>query len=120
MKSKIDGTTFGSVTINGRRFKYDVVIRLDGTIEKRKKKMSKKKFGTSHILSRKEAKFVYETGANLLIIGTGQFDSLRLSQQACKYFIKQGCSVKLATTPEAIHLWNAAEGKTIALLHVTC
>lgn len=120
MKPTVDATTFGSITINGRRFKHDVIIRLDGSIKKRKKKLSKQKYGTSHLLSRKEAKFVYDAGASLLIVGTGQFDSLKLSEQASKYFSKKQCRTELAATPDAIHLWNSSKEKTIALFHVTC
>ena len=39
---KIDGTTFGEITIDGKTYDYDVVIRLSGEIAKRKKKLSKK------------------------------------------------------------------------------
>ena len=68
MKPKIDETSFGSITIEGKAFEYDVLIRLNGEIEKRKKKLSKAMYGTSHILSLDEAKFVYEKGTKRLII----------------------------------------------------
>jgi len=50
MKPNIDQTSFGSITIEGKAFEYDVLIRLNGEIEKRKKKLSKAIYGTSHIL----------------------------------------------------------------------
>ena len=50
MKPKIDGTKFGSITIDGSDIEHDVLIRLSGEI-KRKKKLSKAVFGTSHIIS---------------------------------------------------------------------
>jgi hypothetical protein len=37
---------------------------------KRKKKLSQKYYGTSHVLSKDEAKFVFETGCEQLILGT--------------------------------------------------
>jgi hypothetical protein len=120
VKPKIDATTFGGITIAGRRFKHDVIIRHDGSIEKRKKKLSKRIYGTSHLVSRKEAKFIYEEGAKVLVIGTGQFDSLRLSDEAQTYLQKKNCEPLLAPTPEAIHIWNDAGENTIGLFHVTC
>jgi hypothetical protein len=39
---------------------------------KRKKKLSKKLYGTSHIVSKDEAKFVFEKGCRQLILGSGQ------------------------------------------------
>src|SRR5215471_3109182 len=71
---KIDSTQFGSITIDGETYRHDVVVRLSGKVEKRKKKLSKKIFGTSHVMSRPEAEFVYEKGSDLLVLGTGQYD----------------------------------------------
>lgn len=120
MKPKIEATTFGSITIDGRRIGNDVILKLDGSVKKRKKKLSKKVYGTSHTISLDEAKYVYEKGAELLIIGTGQHDLVRLSDEAEKYLDKRGCRVKLVATPKAIRAWNKAEGKVVALFHVTC
>jgi hypothetical protein len=41
MEPRIDQTQFGSVTIDGEVFTHDVIIRLGGQVEKRKKKLSK-------------------------------------------------------------------------------
>jgi hypothetical protein len=120
MKPKIEATTFGSITIGGRQIENDVILRLDGSVKKRKKKLSKKVYGTSHTISLDEAKYVYEKGAELLIIGAGQYDLVRLSDEAEEYFQKRGCRVKLMATPKAIRAWNKAEGKVVGLFHVTC
>jgi hypothetical protein len=45
---KIEGTTFGTITIDGKIYEQDVIIRLSGEVVKRKKKLSKKYYGTSH------------------------------------------------------------------------
>jgi hypothetical protein len=120
MKPKIEATTFGSITIDGQEIKNDVILRLDGSVKKRKKKLSKKVYGTSHTISLDEAKHIYEKGAELLIIGTGQHDLVRLSDEAEKYLKKRDCRVKLMATPKATRAWNKAEGQVIALFHVTC
>ena len=39
---KIDGTVFGAITIDGKTYEHDVVVRLSGEVVKRKKKLSKK------------------------------------------------------------------------------
>ncbi len=80
MKPIINSTRFGSITIEGVTFENDVVIRLDGEIEKRKKKLSKAIYGTSHKISLDEAKYLFEEGAEKLIIGTGQTDQVRALQ----------------------------------------
>lgn len=120
MKPKIDSTRFGSITIEGKVFKHDVLIYPDGTIEKRKKKLSKAVYGTSHIISLDEARQVYQEGARWLIIGAGQTGLVELSGEAADYFRRHECQVRLLPTPAAIDIWNKAEGAAIGLFHVTC
>ena len=120
MKPKIDGTRFGSITIEDEKFEHDIIIRLDGKVKKRKKKLSKAIYGTSHIISIDEAKSVYEKGVKRLIIGTGQYDNVRLSEEAEAYFEKKGCRVRMEATPKAIKRFNKEEKTKIGLFHVTC
>ena len=120
MKPRIGRTSFGSITIAGEVFERDVIIRLDGRVKKRKKKLSKAIYGTSHVISLDEARHVYEEGAELLIVGTGQHGLVKLSEEADDYFKHKGCRVELLPTPEAIRVWNEAEGAVIGLFHVTC
>jgi hypothetical protein len=119
MKPKIDETRFGSITIAGERYEHDVVIRLSGKVEKRKK-LSTELFGTSHLISLAEAEDVYEDGANWILIGTGQSGRARLSPEAAVFFQSKRCPVELQPTPEAIRCWNEAEEGLIGLFHVTC
>jgi len=49
---EIEGTTFGTITIDGKTYDHDVIVRLSGDVVKRKKKLSKKYYGTSHVLSK--------------------------------------------------------------------
>ena len=120
MKPKIQGTQFGSITIGGAVFEHDVVIRLNGKVKKRNKKLSKRVYGTSHTLSLEEAKHVYRKGAARLIVGSGQTGMVTFSDEAADYFERKGCSVSLARTPTAIRAWNQAKGAVIGLFHVTC
>lgn len=120
MRPRIDRTKFGSITIEGVVFKHDVIVRLNGQVKKRKKKLSKAVYGTSHIVSLDEAQHVYEEGAERLIVGTGQQGLVKLSDEAAGYFKRNECQVELLPTPEAIQAWNEAGGDVIGLFHVTC
>ncbi len=120
MKPKIDRTQFGSITIDGSVFEHDLILRLGGKVSKRKKKLSKRVYGTSHTISLDEAKYVYEKGAERLIVGAGQHGNVRLSDEAAAYFERKGCEVELEPTPTAIRTWNHATGAVIGLFHVTC
>jgi hypothetical protein len=120
MKPCIDGTAFGSITIADEDYEHDVIIRLNGEVAKRKKKLSKAIYGTSHIVSLAEAQYVYERGAQRLIVGTGQGGNVTLSDEAANYFKQMQCKVKMLPTPKAIRAWNEAKGAVIGLFHVTC
>jgi hypothetical protein len=120
MAMTIEGTRFGEITIDGRTYDHDVVIRLSGEIVKRKKKLSKKLYGTSHTLSKDEAKFLFEKGCEQIIIGSGQMGNVHLSPEAEAYFKEHGCKVLLEPTAEAIGVFNRSRGKKIGLFHVTC
>ena len=120
MKPRIEKTKFGSITVDGKRYDHDLLIRLNGNVEKRKKKLSKEIFGTSHIISLAEAEYVYEDGAEQLILGGGQRGMVRLSDEAAAFFQQRHCSVLIQPTPEAMQAWNEAKGAVIGLFHITC
>jgi hypothetical protein len=117
---KIDGTEFGRITIDGKTYEFDVIIRLSGEIVKRKKKLSKKYYGSSHMISKEEAKFVYEDGCKKLVLGTGQDDNVRLSKEAAEFFERKSCKVIAQPTPGAIDTFNHSKKEKIGLFHVTC
>ena len=117
---RIDGTEFGSITIDGTTYHHDVVIRLSAEVLRRKKKLSKRVYGSSHTVSEDEAKFVYEKGCRELIFGTGQYGSAALSPEAEAYFRNRGCRVIAEPTPAAIKTFNGSRRPTIGLFHVTC
>jgi hypothetical protein len=117
---RIDHTEFGEITIDGKTYEHDVIIRLSGEVVKRKKKLSKRLYGTSHIVSKDEAKFVFEKGWKQLILGSGQEGNVHLSPEAEAYFAKKDCKVVSRPTPQAIRAFNEEHGKKIGLFHVTC
>jgi len=120
MKPKIEHTQFGSITIDGSVFDHDVILRLGGKVRKRRKKLSKRVYGTSHTISLDEAKHVYEEGAERLVVGAGHHGNVTLSDEAAAYFERKGCVVELEPTPTATRTWNHATGAVIGLFHVTC
>ena len=120
MYPTINSTGFGYIIVEGSRIENDIVIRLSGKIKKRKKKLSKNVHGTSHIVSGDEAEHIYQYRAERVIIGSGQYGRLNLSEEALEYFEKRNCKVDLFPTPEAIEHWNEAKGSVIGLFHITC
>lgn len=120
MNPYISDTRFGSITVEGKVYDHDIVINLNGEVIKRKKKLSKKVYGTSHKVSLEEARFILEENAEVAIIGNGQYGALEFSDEAKEYFKKKHCEVKVLPTPEAIEAWNNEEGKAVGMFHITC
>ena len=120
-RARTIGTSrFGAITVAGEDFPYDVVIRLDGRIEKRRKKLSKAVHGTSHKVSADEVAHILGEGADRLIVGSGQYGALEITAPAADYLEGRGCAVEVLPTPRAVEVWNAAEGAVIGVFHVTC
>jgi hypothetical protein len=101
-------------------YENDILIRLNGKVEKRKKKLSKEVYGTSHTISLAEAEYVYQDGAENIIIGSGHSGMVKLSDDVIEFFKQKHCQVDLLPTPQAIEHWNKAKGSTIGLFHITC
>jgi hypothetical protein len=120
LKPHIDFTEFGQINIDGKVYDYDVVIRLDGTVEKRQKGLSKRVYGSSHTMSLDEAKYIYDEGAKKLLIGSGQYGVLELSTEAMKFFKDQNVDITICRTPECLQKWNECCDGTIGVFHVTC
>ena len=120
MKPAIGDTGFGYISVEGTRIEHDIFIRLSGKVKKRRKKLSKAVYGTSHMVSLEEARHIFQDGAERLIIGSGQEGMVRLSEEAVAYFRKKKCKVNVQPTPKAIKYWNKGKGTVIGLFHVTC
>ncbi len=120
VRPKIDDTWFGSITVEGSRYEHDIIIRLSGKVRKRNKVLSKAVYGTSHTISLAEVEELYRKKAERLIIGTGQEDQVRLSDEATEFLEDHHCRVDLWPTSKAVKRWNEADGKVLGLFHVTC
>jgi hypothetical protein len=122
VKPRIEATQFGSITLGGVVYDHDVLVCPDARVKRRKKKLSKAVYGTSHRISLAEAKYVsgQGEGAERLIIGGGQYGRIELSPEAAGYLARKRCDVVLLPTPDVIVSWNEAKDKVIGLFHVTC
>ena len=119
-KPLINDTGFGSITVDGESYEHDIIITLEGTVKKRKKKLSKSIYGSSHTISLPEIEYVYQDNADGIVIGSGQYGVTRLSQEASEFLAEKNCRVMLKNTPEALQEWNRSKGNWIGLFHITC
>jgi len=116
----IQDTSFGTIRVDGQQYDHDIIITLEGMVKKRKKKLSKEIYGTSHTISLPEIEYVYEQDARGIVIGSGQYGEAGLSREAADFLAGKNCEVILKKTPKALKEWNSLKGKWIGLFHITC
>jgi len=116
----INDTQFGEVTIDDEVYSFDVIIRADGKIEKRNKKIAQELFGTSHSLGEQELEDVIKGKPRVLIVGAGQDGCLDLTKEGKSFLEKAHVDYQIAPTPEAIKLYNTTDERKACLIHVTC
>jgi hypothetical protein len=120
METKINETSFGTIIVDNNLFDFDVVISLNGTVRKRKNKLSKAIYGTSHMVSEAEISEIYHPDADMILIGSGQYGRLELSDKAISFLENHHCAFDVLVTPEAMNYWNTHDGKIIGMFHITC
>jgi hypothetical protein len=116
---KIDNYSFGSITIDGEVYQKDLWI-IDGHIIKRDKSIAKSKFGTSHMISRKELKKVVTQKTRRLIIGSGNSGSVSLTDKAQKYLEEEGIKVEIHKTRDLIQRDIEISEYDSGIIHLTC
>lgn len=117
---QFDSTTFGSVTINGKKF-GDVLV-VDEQVIPREKDSLRKIFGTSHAISGEELKKLLKGDPQAVIIGTGQSGMLKVDDQIRSSIEEAGAELLVLRTPQAIAKYNELSMFKIvnALIHTTC
>jgi hypothetical protein len=119
---KIDSTKFGSITINGQFFPYDVYILPTGKIEKRNKKESPRING-HRSLGIKELEYLLSYHPEILFIGMGQSGVLPIQKEAEKMLEECSCQVIQDLTPKLLSHFNqifGGEKKVVGIFHTTC
>lgn len=116
---KFEGYSFGRITIDGDVYKKDLWI-IDGDISKRDKSIAKSKFGTSHVISRKELKKVVTPNTRRLLIGSGNSGLVSLTDRARKYLEEEGIKLEIHKTGELIEREIEISEYDAGIIHLTC
>lgn len=117
---KIHSATFGQVTVGKKTHGHDIYIRADGKVKKRKKKVAKEHYGTSHTIGPEELDAVCKGGPQILFVGTGHSGQVQLSGEAERYLSQRAIEVRAMPTPEVAEAYNHSTRRRAALIHVTC
>ena len=116
----INGTAFGSITLGDETYDKDVYILAGGEVKKRKKRLAKDVYGTSHKIGPDELARLCKGKPKIVFIGTGQQGVAELTEEGKRYLEKQGIDYAALPTPEIVASYNKCDKRKAALIHVTC
>ena len=108
----------GEVRINGERHVDDIVIREDGSLRKRRKKLSRRVFGTDSRVSIPELEWVCKGMPQALVIGIGATGKLQIGAEARDWLAIRGIRLVAEPSPNAVAEYRAMRGPRALLLHV--
>lgn len=114
---------FGSITIDGGIYNYDVEVRwTDEVLEWRREE--------SHIIDIEDVRRAVEHNPETIVIGTGESGVAKVTEEAQKFIKEQGVHLIIDITESAVKTFNIRkeesaeeEGKSekvIGLFHLTC
>jgi hypothetical protein len=118
--AKIDELTFGSIVIEGKKYRRDILIFADGTVKKRKGGFLM--FG-SHKIKKQELEELSQSQPETIIVGTGTDGAAHIAPEVENWAKEKNLSLLVQPSYDAVARLNElAEQKTkvAALIHITC
>jgi hypothetical protein len=118
--AKIDELTFGSIVVEGKRSRRDVLIFTDGTVKKRKGGFLM--FG-SHKIKKRELEELGQGQPEIIIVGTGTNGAACVAPEAESWAKRKNLSLVVQPSYDAIARLNELteqKKKVAALIHITC
>lgn len=111
----IDSYSFGSVTVDGKTYKSDLIIypdRVDSSWWRRE----------GHALCLEDLEEVLRHKPEVLVIGQGKPGLMKVRPELSERLRQQGIEVFAAPTTRAVRRYNELCGrkKVVAALHLTC
>jgi len=111
--AEINSSTYGSITIDGKKYNHDVYIFPSGKVEERE-------YG--HTFTRDQVEYVLKEKPEMVFIGKGTSGMASLSSEARALLEKKGVEIIEMHTPGIMDRFNKL-GKTkkvSAIIHITC
>lgn len=111
---RINGTSFGSINVDGKRYPHDVWIFADGSIRRRDR---------DHEFTLDELDLLSEGKPEVVVVSTGQSGCVRIDEDVAREASKRGIKMISYITPNALKRYNEAAnaGRRVAgAFHVTC
>ena len=110
----IEKYSFGSICIDGKTYKNDVLI-FDNEIKEWWRERG-------HAVQIKDLEWIISKKPEILIIGTGSYGILKVSKEIKDYLSSLKIETRIEKTKRACELYNELEGKRklAAAFHLTC
>ncbi len=112
--TQIDSTSFGSITVDGKRYAHDVWIFADGSIRRRDR---------NHEFMLDELDLLLDGGPEVVIVGTGKSGCVVIDEYAAREAGRRGIKIISDVTPNALKQYNEAikaKRKVAGAFHTTC
>ncbi len=119
----IEEYKFGSITIDGKTYKYDVEVRWTGEVLEWWRE-------ESHVFDVDDIKRATEQNPDTIILGTGVSGLAKVTEQAERFIKERGIKLIIDRTEEATKTFNiinedseeeeGEENKVVGLFHLTC
>ncbi len=108
--------SFGKIVFNNKEWNEDLEIRTNGKAKERGYRPE------NHLIETKETNRHIDDNTELLIVGTGQYGKLEVSEDSKKLLEGKEINLLTAKSPKAIQLYNDQEDKSVvtAVIHSTC
>jgi hypothetical protein len=118
--AKVDSISFGSIVIDGKKYRRDVFLFPDGSVKQRKGGFWI--FG-SHNIKREEVEELSRAGAEACVIGIGTNSQAKLSKEANSFAEQAKLELHILPSRQATVKFNQlleTGKKAAALIHITC
>lgn len=118
--ARIDELKFGSIVIDGKKYRKDILILADGTVKKRKGGFLM--FG-NHEIKREELEGLGRGQPEIMVVGTGTDGAAHVGAEAESWAKANNVNLVVQPSYDAVAKLNElAEQKrrVAALIHITC
>jgi hypothetical protein len=114
--NKIEHYAFGTITINGRLYKSDVLVYPDGRVDDGWWRSE------GHRLGRSDIQAIIDSRPDVIIAGTGAYGMMAPAKELAQDLQEAGIQLVVRPTGEAVDIYNTMvrEHNVAACLHLTC
>ncbi len=118
--AKIDELIFGSIVVEGKKYRRDILLFADGTVKKRKGGFLM--FG-SHKVKKQELEELSQGQPEIIIVGTGTNGAAHIAPEAGSWAKGKNLSLLVQPSYDAVTRLNELveqKKKVAVLIHITC